>query len=51
MAEFRITVTGNADPVFVASLIEDLKRMTPVDGGFTFQYGTHATQQGDNDNG
>lgn len=42
MTDFRITVTGDADPIFIASLIEDVKRITPIDGGFTFDFGTHA---------
>ena len=43
-AAFRIVITGYADDVFIASLIEDVKKLTPVDGGFTFEYGTHTDQ-------
>lgn len=41
--DFRVTITGRADPEFLAGLVEDAKRMTPVGGGFTFEVGDHAT--------
>jgi hypothetical protein len=44
-APFRITITGEADAVFIAALIEDVKKITPEAGGFTFEYGTHAEEE------
>lgn len=40
--KFRIVITGNADQLFIPAILEDVKRITPHDGGFTFEYGTHA---------
>jgi hypothetical protein len=45
MHQFRITITGRADPLFIAALIEDAKRITPEDGGFTFEYARHAEEE------
>jgi len=45
MSTFRITVTGYADAVFIASIIECVKNLTPEDGGFTFEFGTHAVTE------
>jgi hypothetical protein len=45
MNQFRITITGYADPIFIAALIEDVKKIMPADGGFTFEFGTHAEEE------
>ena len=48
MTRFRITITGDADPLFFASLIEDARKITPANGGgFTFEAGTHVPMDDD----
>lgn len=42
MTRFRITITGDADPIFFAPIIEDVRKLTERGGGFTFEVGAHA---------
>lgn len=43
---FRIVIEGRCDPLFLASILENVKLVTPEDGGFTLMVGTTTDRDG-----
>lgn len=42
LTSYRFVIEGTCDPLFLASLVEDAKKLTSEHGGFTLSVGTHA---------
>jgi len=42
--QYRIVIEGWCDPLFLASILEDVKKVTSADGGFTLSVGSMADE-------
>lgn len=39
---YRFVIEGWCNPIFLGAMVEDAKKLTSEDGGFTLSLGTHA---------